>query len=164
MWYNPKIIKYPLNSETGIPSQEDLLKIMDEVPEYTYTAICDYLSEAIRKDEELDIESLEKKYYSHPVDTSKQSNYLVSYYFLAYYYYKCNLSPLKAMDYLHMALQERTSYDSSCALLIRFYVEGFGVEPNLNKAKEIWKKAREEINTWPYKIEIHDYSVFNMEL
>lgn len=71
-----KKIKYPRNRETGNPSQEDLLKITDEVPEYTYIAISDYLE----------------------------------------------------------------------------------------KTKEVWKKAKEEINTWPYKFEIHDYSVFDMEL
>lgn len=164
MWYDPKKIKYPRNRETGNPSQEDLLKIMDEVPEYTYIAICDYLKEAIRRDEVVDIEELERKYYMHPVESAWQTHYLTSFYFLAYYHYRHNLYPLKAMDYLHMALQERASYDSSCALLIRFYIEGFGVKPNLEKAKEIWKKAKEEINTWPYKFEIHDYSVFNMEL
>ena len=31
MYYNPRIIKYPTIGETGIPSQEDLLKIRDKV-------------------------------------------------------------------------------------------------------------------------------------
>ncbi len=42
VWYDPEKIKYPRNSETGVPSQDDLLKIMDEVPEYRYIAIVDY--------------------------------------------------------------------------------------------------------------------------
>ena len=164
MWYDPKKIKYPLNSETGVPSQDDLLKIMDEVPEYRYIAIVDYLIEVIRRDETINIELIEEKYYTHPVESNWQSHYLTSYYFLAYYYYKHNLSPLKAMDYLHLALLERCSYDSASALLVRFYLEGFGVPVSKKKAKEIWSKARKEIETFPYRIEIHNYSVFNMEL
>lgn len=164
MWYDPKIIKYPCNSETGNPSQEDLLKIMDEVPQYTYIAICDYLAEVIRRDETININSIEEKYYSHPVETTWQTHYLTSYYFLAYYYYKHKLDPSKAIKYVQLSLLERASYDSASALLVRFYIEGFGTKPNLEKAKEIWKKVKEEINAWPYKFEIHPYSVFNMEL
>ena len=96
MWYDKRAIKYPTNSETGIPSQEDLLKIMDEVPEYRYIAICDYLAEVIRRDETINIEELEKKYYSHPVETCEQKHYFTSYYFLAYYYFKHDLYPMKA--------------------------------------------------------------------
>lgn len=163
MWYDPRVIKYPVNSETGIPSQEDLLKIMDEVPEYRYIAICDYLCEVIRRDETIDIERIENNYYSHPVDTCIQKHYLTSYYFLAYYLFKHNLYPMKAMDYVHMALQEKASYDSSSALLVKFYMYGFGVKQNESKAKEIWLKARKEIASWPHRYEIHYLSVFNME-
>ena len=164
MWYDPRVIKYPVNSETGNPSQEDLLKIMDEVPQYTYIAICDYLAEVIRRDETININSIEEKYYSHPVETAWQTHYLTSYYFLAYYYYKHKLDPNKAIKYVQLSLLERASYDSASALLARFYIEGFGVLKNENTAKKIWLKAKEEINTWPHKFEIHDYSVFNMEL
>ena len=164
MWYDPKKIKYPMNTETGMPSQENLLKIMDEVPEYTYIALCDYLDEVIRRDETIEIESLEKKYYSRPIESAWQTHYLTSYYFLAFYYYKHNLYPFKAMDYLHLALLERCSYDSASALLVRFYLEGFGVPVNKKKAKEIWLNARKEIESFPYRFEIHNYSVFNMEL
>jgi len=164
MWYDPKVIKYPCNNETGNPSQEDLLKIMDEVPQYTYIAICDYLAEVIRRDETININLIEEKYYSHPVETAWQTHYLTSYYFLAYYYYKHKLDPNKAIKYIQLSLLERASYDSASALLVRFYLEGFGVPVNKKKAKEIWLKARKEIETFPYRIEIHLYSVFNMEL
>ena len=164
MWYDPKIIKYPSNSETGNPSQEDLLKIMDEVPQYTYIAICDYLAEVIRRDETIDINLIEEKYYSHPVETAWQTHYLTSYYFLAYYYYKHKLDANKAIKYVQLSLLERASYDSASALLVRFYIEGFGVPKNENTAKKIWLKARKEIKTFPYRFEIHPYSVFRMEL
>ena len=164
MWYDPKIIKYPRNIETGIPSHGDLLKIMDEFPEYRYFAITDYIDEAIKRNEQIDIASIEDKYYSHPVDTCSIKYYLVSYYYLAYYYYINKLNPQKAVEYLKLALLDAISYDSASALLIRFYLEGYGVERNESKAKGIWKKAREEISSWPRKFEIHPYSVFNMEL
>ena len=163
MWYDKNVIKYPLNSETGTPSLEDLRKIMEEIPEYRYIAICDYLSEAIRRGEAIDIEQLENKYYSHPVDTCTQKHYLTSYYFLAYYYFKNDLYPLKAMDYIHMALQEKASYDSASALLVKFYMYGFGVKQSEKKAKEIWLRARKEIESWPHRYKIHYLSVFNME-
>lgn len=46
----------------------------------------------------------------------------------------------------------------------RYAYECFGVPINKKKAKEIWLKARKEIESFHYRIEIHDYSVFNMEL
>lgn len=164
MFYDPKEIKYPRNKVTGVPSQEDLLKIMNEVPSYRYIAICDYLNEIIKSGERIDIESFEDKYYSHPVDSSTQTHYLTSYFVLAYYYYLHNLYPLKAMDYLHLAMLEKCSYDSAKALLAKFYIEGFGVKKDINKAKQIIMEARKEIESWPYTIEIFPLSVFKMEL
>lgn len=164
MWYDPKIIKYPVNSESGIPSQEDLLKIMEEIPSYKYTALCDYLAEVIRRDETINIENLEDKYYRRPVNTSKDANYLMSYFFLAYYYYKHDLYPCTAMDYLHLALLEQSSYDSASALLALFYMEGFGVKENMDKAKEIIFRARKEIDSWPMKYDIFHLSVYQFEL
>lgn len=164
MWYDSRVIKYPRNRETGIPSQGDLLKIMDEFPEYRYFAIADYIDEAIKRNKQIDIASIEDKYYSHPVDTCSFKYYLVSYYYLAYYYYINKLNPQKAAEYLKLALLDAISYDSASALLIRFYLEGCGVKRSKTKAKKIWLKAREEINSWPHKYEIHPYSVFRMEL
>lgn len=164
MFYDPKVIKYPRNKITGVPSQEDLLKIMDEVLSYRYIAICDYLIEIIRTGESIDIESLEEKYYSHPVDSDISTHYLTSYFFLSLYYYEHNLYPLKAMDYLHLAMLEKCSFDSAKALLAKFYIEGFGVNKDIDKAKQIIMKARKEIESWPYRIEIFPLSVFQIEL
>ena len=164
MWYDPKTIKYPRKIETGIPSQGDLLRIMDEFPEYRYFAITDYLDEAIKRNEQIDVASIEDKYYSHPVDTCSFKYYLVSHYYLAYYYYFNKLNPRKAVEYLKLALLDAISYDSASALLIRFYLEGYGVKQSKTKAKKIWLKAREEISSWPHRYEIHPYCVFRMEL
>ena len=161
MVYDPMRIKY-LNGTR--PSLLELEIIMDKYPRQTYLAICDYLSEIIWLNAITDIEKFEEKYYTRPVDTCTQPHYLTSYYFLALYYYKQRLSPEKALKYVRMALLERASYDSASALLITFYLEGYGVPKDREKAREIWLKAKEEIATFPCRIEIDDLSVFNMEL